>query len=86
MTDEQARQIQQGIVDEGEILKAAAVVVRKVSNRESHLTVTLTQGKNREIRRMFKAIGHEVTALKRIAFGSVELGTLQPGQWREIIQ
>jgi 23S rRNA pseudouridine2605 synthase len=56
----------------------------KRSTRETHLIVELTEGKNREIRRMFEAIGHEVTRLKRIAFGGLELGNLQPGQWREI--
>ena len=33
---------------------------------------------------MFEAIGHEVTRLKRIAFGGLELGDLQPGHWREV--
>jgi 23S rRNA pseudouridine2605 synthase len=35
---------------------------------------------------MFEAIGHEVTRLKRIAFGGLELGNLQSGQWREVSQ
>jgi 23S rRNA pseudouridine2605 synthase len=62
----------------------ATVTVLKRSNRETHLIVELTEGKNREIRRMFEAIGHEVTRLKRIAFGGLELGELQPGRWREV--
>jgi 23S rRNA pseudouridine2605 synthase len=44
----------------------------------------LTEGRNREIRRLCDAAGHEVTALKRIAFGGLELGNLTPGQWREV--
>jgi len=59
--------------------------VRKTSNRESHLLVELREGKNREVRRMFDAIGHEVTALKRVRFGELELGTLAPGQFREVL-
>jgi 23S rRNA pseudouridine2605 synthase len=84
MTPEDATLLLKGIEDEGEVLKAGALTVRKVSNRESHLTVELTEGKNREIRRMFKAIGHEVTALKRVAFGGLELGDLPLGAPREV--
>src|SRR5262249_29971125 len=61
---------------------AVQVAIRKASGRETHLIVTLTEGRNREIRRMFDAIGHEVTRLHRFEFGGFTLGTLQPGDWR----
>jgi 23S rRNA pseudouridine2605 synthase len=48
--------------------------------------VELTEGKNREIRRMMKALGHDVTRLKRIAFGGIELGDLAAGRWRQVTQ
>ena len=73
-----------GVMDEGELLKPAGLTLRKASRRESHLTVELTEGKNREIRRLFKALGHEVTQLKRVAFGPLQLGALQPGQFRRL--
>jgi len=73
-----------GIMDEGELLKPAGISLRKVSGRESHLTVVLTGGKNREIRRLFLALGHEVTSLKRVAFGPLQLGALEPGRFRRL--
>lgn len=72
----------QGIWDKGELLKPAGVTLRKASNKESHLIVELTEGKNREIRRLFKSLGHEVIQLKRVAFGCLKLEGMQPGQFR----
>ena len=80
VSDESIARMIEGI----EGLKAAGVRVRKRAQRETHLVVELTEGKNREIRRLFAAVGHEVTKLMRVAFGAIELGTLQPGEWRDV--
>ncbi len=64
----------------------AGIAIRKASARESHLTVELHEGRNRQVRRMFDAIGHEVTRLKRVRFGGLELGGLAPGQFRELLR
>ena len=65
---------------------AAGIALRKASARESHLTVELHEGRNRQVRRMFDAIGHDVTRLKRVRFGGLELGSLMPGQFRELLR
>jgi 23S rRNA pseudouridine2605 synthase len=84
ITEEEIKRLSEGIQDKGQLLKASSITLRKASHKESHLTVALTEGKNREIRRMFEALGSEVTALKRIAFGKLKLGELEPGGFREI--
>jgi len=67
-----------------ERLSASHVEIRKASNRETHLIVELVEGRNRELRRLFTAVGHEPTRIHRISFGEYELGDLQPGRWKEI--
>jgi 23S rRNA pseudouridine2605 synthase len=74
----------EGVQDKGDLLKPTSIILRKVSHKESHLIVELAEGKNREIRRMFEGLGSEVTALKRIVFGKLNLKDLEPGQYREI--
>lgn len=84
LSEDTACRLQEGIEQEGEILAARQVTVRKRSRRETHLVMELTEGKNREIRRMLSAAGHEVTRLKRVSFGGLELGSLEPGRWRRV--
>jgi 23S rRNA pseudouridine2605 synthase len=84
VTRESCDRLEQGVLDRGERLTANNVTLQKSSGRESHLAVTLTEGKNREVRRLFRVIGHEVTRLKRVALGALTLGDLEPGEWREL--
>ena len=82
VNESQISRMLEGILSEVGLLRASRVELVKSSGRESHLLVTLQEGKNREIRRLFEAIGSEVTDLKRLSFGGLELGNLLPGQFR----
>jgi 23S rRNA pseudouridine2457 synthase len=44
----------------------------------------LTEGKNRQVRKMTAAIGHPTLRLLRVRIGALELGNLNAGQWREL--
>ena len=44
----------------------------------------MSEGRNRQIRRTFAALGYEVTALHRVEFGKYQLGDLKPGQYLEV--
>jgi len=46
--------------------------------------VTIHEGRNRQVRRMFETQGHQVLQLRRVRFGPLELGDLPRGQWREL--
>jgi 23S rRNA pseudouridine2605 synthase len=83
-TEVQAQDAVTGVVDAGERLQCHSVKIQKSSGRESHLEVILTQGKNREIRRLFQALEHEVIRLRRIQYGPFKLENLPSGAWREI--
>ena len=73
-----------GILDQDEILKAKEIEILKSSKRESQIKIILTQGRNREIRRMMEHLQHEILKLKRISFGTIALDNLQPGEWRKV--
>ena len=49
-----------------------------------HLRVTVREGRNRQVRKMFEAIGHPVNELRRVAIGTIRDPKLKPGQWREL--
>lgn len=83
-TPDTAAALVKGITIDGERMAAAAAHVRKSSARESHLVITLTEGRNREVRRLLAAAGHPVTRLRRAQYGGLAIGTLAPGQWRRI--
>lgn len=82
--EEKGLLVKRGVADGEAVMRVADIVARKVSGRESHLVVTLVEGRNREIRRLMEAAGHEVTRLKRVAFGGLELGQLSTGKHREV--
>ena len=57
----------------------------KTHGQSAFLEVELTQGQNREIRRLFARVGHKVMWLQRVAFGPLKLGDLPPGRYRPLL-
>ncbi|EFM09816.1 pseudouridine synthase [Paenibacillus curdlanolyticus YK9] len=54
------------------------------SDKESTIRITIYEGRNRQVRRMFDAIGHPVIRLKRVKFGELGLQNLKRGGWRPL--
>jgi 23S rRNA pseudouridine2605 synthase len=66
--------------------RASGAQLRVVATRRdtSVIDITIHEGKNRQVRRMFDAVGHPVVALARLRFGPLKLGDLPPGQSRPL--
>ena len=54
------------------------------STQTTVVEITMYEGRNRQVRRMFEAVGHPVRTLTRIGFGALRLGLLNPGTWRKL--
>jgi len=73
-----------GVMDRGERLSAESVRVIGGGEKNAWLEIVLAEGRNRQIRRMFSACGHDVLRLMRVAIGSLDLGDLPKGGWRAL--
>ena len=86
ITDEQLSAITEGIIiDDRKTAPAEVRVVTKEENRVV-LEIILYEGRNRQIIKMCEQLGLEVARLKRTAIGSVKLGMLKQGDWRELTE
>ena len=77
-----AKALKDGIADEGEVLQADSVKPLKILQGRSVLSVVMKEGKKREVRRMFEALGYRIIELKRVRIGNIRLGRLLAGGYR----
>ena len=73
-----------GVELEDGVARAVRARLLSVGGVSSKLTLVLTEGRKREVRRMLSAVGHPVMRLRRERFGSIRLDTLARGAWREM--
>ncbi len=73
-----------GVEIDGRMTAPAEVRVIQKEEGRAVLEIVLYEGRNRQIRKMCEAVNLEVARLKRTAVGSVKLGMLQTGQWRDL--
>lgn len=84
ITEDQITALTQGvIIDDRKTAPAEVHVVTKEEGRVV-LEIILYEGRNRQIRKMCEEVGLEVARLKRTAIGSIKLGMLKQGAWREL--
>lgn len=75
-----------GVFHEGERLKAHRARLISASKSASVVELELTEGKNREVRRLFESQGSKVKRLQRMQIGKIKLGELKPGKWRALTE
>ena len=84
MTVEQAKTLSKGIVIDGRKTAPCEVRIMLRDEDRANVEMVLHEGRNREIRKMCEYFDLEVIRLRRIAIGSVKMGKLKKGSWRDL--
>src|SRR5262245_22972027 len=84
LTDAQLKQLRDGVVLADGATRPARVRRVRYSEKYTHLEITLTEGRNRQVRRMIEALDAAVLKLVHVRIGPVAIGTLQIGKWRPL--
>jgi len=84
LTDEELQKLRDGVrLKDGPTRRALVTRVRD-SGGQTYFEVTLTEGRNRQVRRMVEAVGARVVELARVNIGPIAIGTLPAGKWRRL--
>ena len=86
VTDEEIRRMRRGVMIDGKMTAPAEVRRIRKEAFDTVLLISIHEGRNRQVRRMVEAIGHQVVSLKRVGFGPIRLGELPRGQWRKLTE
>lgn len=84
VTETALNPIRSGIEIDGYVTKKCKAHIVETNKAYTKIHITITEGKNREIRKMFAAIGKEVMLLKRIKIGEISLRGLDRGSYRKL--
>ena len=74
--------LRNGIKIDGRVTSKAKVKVLKNFGEDSILEIEIFEGRNLQVKKMCEAVNHPVKKLKRVAFGELQLGGLEAGNWR----
>jgi len=86
LTGEQIEQLRRGVELSDGPTRPAVVTRLRDTGKYTHLEMTITEGRNRQVRRMIEAVGSKVLKLVRTAIGPVRIGDLPIGKWRRLTE
>ncbi|HEY3861126.1 MAG TPA: pseudouridine synthase [Verrucomicrobiae bacterium] len=86
VTPEMLRAVTAGVLSEGEKLQAQRARLISANNSTSIMELALTEGRNREVRRLVASQGLTVIRLQRVQIGPIKLGELPSGKWRALTE
>ena len=75
-------QLRRGVMIDGHMTAPAKVRLVRQETFAAMVLVSIHEGRNRQVRKMFQAVGHQVLQLRRVQFGPLQLGNLERGRWR----
>lgn len=81
---EEVSRLIRGVMVDGRLTSRAKARVIKADENFTDMLITIHEGRNRQIRKMVEAVGHNVLMLRRVRFGPLTLGELKRGMWREL--
>ena len=84
LTDVEAEKLRKGVVIDKKKTYPAKVFVSEIFKDKSVVEITISEGRNRQVRKMFEAVGHNVIDLKRVSLGNLTLGNLKTGKIRKL--
>jgi pseudouridine synthase len=84
ISEDEIRRLEKGISLDGRKTVPARVGTFDSKGRRGFLEIEIREGRKREVRRMLRAVGHEVVSLKRTSFAGLSLGHLPSGRWRHL--
>ncbi len=82
LTIPELNKIRRGVVIDGRKTRPCECEILEIDMGMTLVEITIHEGRNRQVRKMFDAVGHTVKALKRESVGIIELGNLPEGRWR----
>lgn len=82
VSDKTLQMLREGVELSDGLTLPAAVHVASRGQRSTKIEITIFEGRNRQLRRMFETVGHPVQRLVRVAIGGLQLGHMSPGTWR----